>query len=91
MNATTIDDAPRFPHRGLSVDTARHYQPEKMLYHLLDAMMYNKLNVFHWHIIDDQSFPYVSKRFPELSQKVKFDMYFGICFKFYCTISKVEV
>jgi hexosaminidase len=70
INVTTIDDYPRFPHRGLMIDTARHYQPEKIFYSLMDGMMYNKLNVFHWHMTDDQSFPYVSRRFPELSEKV---------------------
>nr|XP_022921143.1 beta-hexosaminidase subunit beta-like isoform X1 [Onthophagus taurus] len=69
LNATTINDFPRFGHRGILLDSSRHFQPLSIIYKLLDAMEYNKINVFHWHIVDDQSFPYESTAFPELSEQ----------------------
>ncbi|XP_049876925.1 beta-hexosaminidase subunit beta-like [Pectinophora gossypiella] len=69
INATTIYDYPQYSHRGIMVDTSRHYLSMDTMHKLLDGMATNKMNVLHWHIADDPSFPYKSKKFPELSEK----------------------
>ena len=61
-----IKDQPRFPWRGLLIDIARHYQPPEVLKRNLDAMAAVKLNVFHWHLTEDQGFRVESKKFPKL-------------------------
>ncbi|XP_076268344.1 beta-hexosaminidase subunit beta-like [Rhynchophorus ferrugineus] len=75
VNSTEIVDSPRYKHRGLLIDTSRHFLPIKSIYKTLDAMSYNKMNVLHWHIVDDQSFPYVSLKYPELSDMGAYNKY----------------
>ncbi len=66
--AVSIQDKPRFPWRGLMIDSARHFQPLEVIRRNLDAMAAVKLNVLHWHLTEDQGFRVESKKFPELTQ-----------------------
>jgi hexosaminidase len=67
--AVHIEDHPRFAWRGLMLDSARHWMPLEVVKRNLDAMAAVKLNVFHWHLSDDQGFRVESKRFPKLQQE----------------------
>lgn len=69
INETSIIDRPRFAYRGMMLDTSRHYYPIALIKKQLDVAFYNKINVFHWHITDDQSFPFMSDIYPLLWQK----------------------
>ncbi|KAJ2855388.1 Glucosamine-6-phosphate isomerase (Glucosamine-6-phosphate deaminase) (GNPDA) (GlcN6P deaminase), partial [Coemansia erecta] len=64
-----IVDAPKFPHRGILLDTSRNFYHVDAILRTLDAMAYNKLNVLHWHIVDAFSWPIESKVHPELTEK----------------------
>jgi hexosaminidase len=67
--ALKIEDSPRFRWRGLHVDVSRHWEPIDVIKRILDSMSAVKLNVFHWHLSDDQGFRVESKIFPRLHQK----------------------
>ena len=65
--AVTISDFPRFEHRGLMLDSARHFLPVSVILHTIDAMVYSKMNTLHWHLTDAQSFPIQSTVYPNLT------------------------
>ncbi|MGA2116267.1 MAG: family 20 glycosylhydrolase [Bryobacteraceae bacterium] len=67
--AVHIEDRPRFPWRGLMLDVSRHWMPLEVVLRNLEAMAAVKLNVFHWHLSDDQGFRVESRLFPRLEGK----------------------
>ncbi len=64
----SIDDSPRFRWRGLMIDCGRHFEPLDVLKRNIDAMAAVKLNVFHWHLTEDQGFRIESKLYPKLTE-----------------------
>lgn len=76
LPAVKIDDTPRFAWRGLMLDVIRHYEPVDEIERTLDGMEVAKLNVFHWHLSDDQAFRAESKKFPLLTQKASGGLYY---------------
>jgi len=63
-----IEDKPRFSWRGLMIDTGRHFMPVEVIKRNLDGMAAVKMNVFHWHLSENQGFRVESKRFPKLQE-----------------------
>jgi hexosaminidase len=68
LPVVTIRDVPRFRWRGFMLDVSRHFEPVAAVERTLDGMAAAKLNVFHWHLSDDQSFRAESKKFPRLTE-----------------------
>lgn len=68
IQAATVQDSPRFRWRGLMTDVCRHFEPMDVLKRNIDAMAAVKLNVFHWHLTEDQGFRIQSKTYPKLTE-----------------------
>lgn len=67
LPAVDIQDTPRFRWRGLMIDCGRHFEPIPVIERTLDGMAAVKLNVFHWHLSEDQGFRMESKIYPKLT------------------------
>lgn len=72
LHEVTVEDAPKFPYRGLMVDTARNYIPMELIKRAVDGMAASKLNVLHLHLTDAESFPL---SIPGLEQFVEYGAY----------------
>lgn len=68
LPAITIEDEPRFPWRGLLIDAGRHFMPIDVLKRNLNGMAAVKMNVFHWHLTEDQGFRVECKTYPKLHE-----------------------
>jgi hexosaminidase len=71
-----IHDQPRFPWRGLMIDVGRHFIPLDILRRNLDGMEAVKMNVFHWHLSENQGFRAESKKFPKLHEMGSDGLYY---------------
>ncbi len=63
-----IEDHPRFPWRGLMLDTSRHFFPVDFVKRFIDLLAIHKMNRFHWHLTDDQGWRLEIKRYPKLTE-----------------------
>ncbi|RPF22417.1 family 20 glycosylhydrolase [Myceligenerans xiligouense] len=68
LPAVTIDDHPRFAHRGVLLDVARHFLPRHDVLRFVDLAAAHKLNVLQLHLTDDQGWRFEVHRYPELTQ-----------------------
>lgn len=63
-----IEDRPRFSWRGMMLDVSRHFLPKDDVLRYLDLLAAHKLNVFHFHLTDDQGWRVEIKRYPKLTE-----------------------
>ena len=62
----SIEDAPKYVHRALSLDCARHFFPAEKVKKIIEEISLAKMNVLHWHLSDDQAWRIECRKFPKL-------------------------
>ncbi len=68
LPGVVVKDAPRFGYRGVMLDCARHYFPVKFVKQFIDLIAMHNMNVFHWHLTDDQGWRIEVKKYPDLAK-----------------------
>lgn len=63
-----IGDQPRFGWRGMHLDVARHFMPMAFIKRFIDLLAMHKMNVFHWHLTEDQGWRLEIKKYPRLTE-----------------------
>ena len=66
MNPVVISDSPRFTWRGMHLDCSRHFFPVSFVKKFIDLLALHNMNVFHWHLTDDQGWRLEIKSWPKL-------------------------
>ena len=67
LNPVVITDAPRFSWRGMHLDCSRHFFPVAFVKKFIDLLALHNMNVFHWHLTDDQGWRLEIKKWPKLT------------------------
>ncbi|NYJ12656.1 hexosaminidase [Rhizobium leguminosarum] len=67
-NFGTIADQPRYDWRGCHLDVSRQFYPVADILRLIDILAWNKLNIFHWHLTDDEAWRLEIKAYPALTE-----------------------
>jgi hexosaminidase len=67
VSCVRIEDAPRFPWRGMHLDVGRHFFGKKFVEEYIDLISHYKFNVFHWHLTEDQGWRIEIKKYPRLT------------------------
>ena len=70
--AATVVDAPRFPYRGLMIDTSRHFMPVSVVKQVMELMSYLKMNSLRLHLIDETSWSYYVPELPIITNTSAF-------------------
>lgn len=68
IHAVDIKDFPRFGWRGMHLDVSRHFFPVEFVKQYIDMIALHKMNVFHWHLTDDNGWRLEIKRYPKLTE-----------------------
>ncbi|MBR4242133.1 MAG: beta-N-acetylhexosaminidase [Eubacterium sp.] len=63
-----IEDEPYFSWRGINIDESRHFFGKEQIKKVLDYMLFEKLNVLHWHLTDDHGWRIEIKKYPLLTE-----------------------
>jgi hexosaminidase len=70
LNCASIEDIPRFGWRGYLLDSSRHFVAKATVLKLLDALAMFKINVFQWHLVDDQAWRLAISKYPQLVKPI---------------------